>query len=151
MLLFQWQRDVLNIINTENTNRTVFWVEDTTGGTGKSILAAHIVSCEQGALFHDVDYKNNSYIYDYESVVVFDLPRMYVPANLSFIEDLKNGEILSTKYTPVRKRFPPPVVLIFSNHAPVLEHLSLDRWRVMRLEIGNDLEVTVKKTWENVQ
>ena len=146
--LYPWQRDVLTIVNEENTDRTVFWVQDTNGGVGKSILANHIVSCEGAALFHDMDVKNNSYMYQYEPVVIFDLPRLYVPTNMELIENLKNGEVNSTKYEPVKKRFPPPVVIVFSNHQPTLDHLSLDRWRVLRLERTIGDQVVVVKTWD---
>ena len=143
--LFNWQRDLLELVNEEDDDRKVWWLTDEVGGTGKSILAKHIVTCENGCLFHDTDYKSNAYLYNYETVVVFDLPRTCLPQNLAIIEDLKNGEVISTKYQPVRKRFPPPTIIVFSNHAPTMEHLSMDRWRIMRV---NDALGNLIRTWE---
>ena len=88
---------------------------------------------KNGALFQDLDYRNYSFLYNKENVVVFDLPRSYVPSNMTFIEDLKNGHVMSMKYEPRRMIFESPTLIVFSNNPPPLQHLSMDRWRLLTL------------------
>ena len=137
---------IYKLNSDENTNRTVFWVHDQVGGCGKSVLAHHIVSHYNGALFFDFDYKNNAYIYQKEAVVVFDLPKTYIPHDFRLVEDLKNGVIISQKYEVVRKVFNPAVVIIFSNNEPNLNGLSLDRWRVLTVR-QNLNEIELHQNW----
>ena len=144
--LLPWQHEVIETVSQEDNERAVFWIEDTVGGTGKSILAQFLVSAENGALFHDMDYRNNAFLYDKENVVIFDLPRSYVPGNLHFLEDLKNGHIMSSEYEPCRKIFDSPTVIVFSNNPPDLTHLSMDRWKLIRLDTTPDLSVRVIRT-----
>lgn len=92
-----------------------------------------------------MDYKNNAYLYDKEKVI-FDFPRLYEPHDLRLVEDLKNGMLLSQKYEPVRKVFSPPIIIIFSNQAPNLAMLSMDRWRIMSINQTED-DITIQKEW----
>ena len=146
LTLFPWQLEVIRTISEEDSDRSVFWVEDEVGGAGKSVLARYIVGCENAALFHDFDYRNNSFLYDKENVVVFDLPRSYVPSNMTFVEDLKNGHVMSMKYEPVRKIFDSPTIIIFSNNPPPLQHLSMDRWRLLGIGTNELGEITVTRS-----
>ena len=67
----------------------------------------------KGILFQDFDYKNNTYLFDCESLVLFDVPRSSQPDNLRLIENLKNGYLVSSKYEVLRKVFSSSVVVVF--------------------------------------
>ena len=69
-----WQEQLLKIIKEEDSNRTVFWIYDNKGGTGKSFMCQYML--KSGAiLFPDFNYRDNCYLYNNERMVVFDLAR----------------------------------------------------------------------------
>lgn len=79
-----------------------------------------------GGKYHDI-----AYLYAYEKIVVFDYARdQQERFPYKLLEDFKNGHILSTKYEPERKLFPPAKVIVFTNFAPLLDKLSHDRWDI---------------------
>ena len=112
--LLPWQQELMTEIrNVQDSNRKVLWIVDIAGGAGKSVLCQWLMSYSQGfgssILFQDFDYRNNSYLYAKERMVLFDLPRSSKPDNLKLIEDLKNGYIISTKYEVRKKVFASPL------------------------------------------
>ena len=131
-----WQRMLSNIIQEDDGGcRAVYWVVDERGGAGKSLMSQWLLR-NGGVLFADFDYRNNSYLYNKENVVVFDIPRGYHAENLRLVEDLKNGYLVSQKYEVRKKVFKSPTVVVFSNAFPDANLLSRDRWRVFEIVPG---------------
>lgn len=134
-----WQITLALTVARFDSRRKVFWIVDDTGNTGKTHFTTYLRR-NFGAFTPKLNHKEAAYLYQREPLVVFDIPRHameYVPYGL--IEDMKNGYIWSTKYEPVAKEFPPPVVIVMSNFQPSLEKLSADRWCV-RYIVNNKLE-----------
>lgn len=133
--LLPWQQMLVDIIENDDRSRTVYWVVDTIGGGGKSLMAQYLIRNNRGIIYNDFNYRDNSYIYNKEEIVVFDIPRDTNLENcsLQFLEDLKNGYLISQKYEVRRKIFNIPHVVVFSNSMPVKEKLSLDRWHVLNM------------------
>ena len=145
VVLLAWQEELMKEVReVQTSDRKVLWIVDIAGGAGKSVLCHWLMTFSKGfgssILFQDFDYRNNSYLYAKEKLVLFDLPRSSKPDNLKFIEDLKNGYIISTKYEVRKKVFPSPVVIVFSNSYPDKTLLSIDRWHVFNISrgVGND-------------
>lgn len=70
-------------------------------------------------------------IYDYEPVVISDLPRTIEGhVNYMAIEALKDGKIMAGKYQSKMKVCAPPHVVILANFEPNRAAVSLDRWDV---------------------
>ena len=139
--LLAWQNELMTELEAvRDSNRKVIWIADIAGGAGKSVLCQWLMSYSQGygstILFQDFDYRNNSFLYSKEKMVLFDLPRTSKPDNLKFIEDLKNGYIISTKYEVRKKVFESPVVIVFANSYPEKTLLSIDRWHVFHISRG---------------
>ena len=138
LTLKNWQQElVMQMNNVRNSDRAVLWVVDVSGGAGKSKMCQWLISdgsFGKATLFQDMDYRNNSYLYNSEQLVLFDIPRTTTPGDLRFVEDLKNGYLISTKYECKKKIFPSPVVVVFSNEFPVKGHLSVDRWFVYSID-----------------
>ena len=136
--LTQWQNELLgHMWEVKGNNRCVIWV---IGGAGKSMMCQWLLEGKEfgkGILFQDFDYKNNTYLFDCESLVLFDVSRSSQPDNLRLIEDLKNGYLISSKYEVRRKAFPSPVVVVFSNSFLDKMSLSLDRWKVLEIRGGS--------------
>ena len=99
--LLPWQEALIKeMTDLRECNRSVLWIVDPTGGAGKSVLCQYLMSNEKFGrtiLFQDMEYRNNTYLYNSESLVLFDLPRATIPDNLRLVEDLKNRYIISGK------------------------------------------------------
>ena len=138
MQLVPWQEQlIVEMGNVQESNRAVIWVVDVPGGAGKSLMCQWLMSqgiFGKGILFQEMDYRTNSYLYNSERLVLFDLPRSSTPADLRFIEDLKNGYLICTKYECKQKIFGSPVIVVFANEYPVKTLLSVDRWYVFHIK-----------------
>jgi hypothetical protein len=142
-----FQSSILEMLEGNPHKREVIWIYDKKGGKGKSELTAHIEDADEyDAMCCEVNnYKEFAYLYNKEGVVIFDLARTnkdddgkdYTPYRI--FESLKSGRITSTKYNPVRKRFRPPHILIFSNYLPQFEEMSLDRWSLYTINSRYEL------------
>ena len=132
-----WQKEVVEIAQSlEGDERAVLWVVDFEGGKGKSKLCQYLAEKKKAAIFHDLNYIHNSFIYGKEKYVIFDLPRGYECKDMRLVEDLKNGIINVQKYESKRVICDPPVIVVFSNALPNLGLLSMDRWNVYTLQQG---------------
>ena len=71
--------------------------------------------------------------------MIFDIPRNYAATDLRFVEDCKNGYLISSKYECRQKIFASPVDVVFSNEYPDKSLLSVDRWNVYSItdEMGD--------------
>ena len=66
--------------------------------------------------------------------VVIDVTRHEISKfDYGVLEDLKNGYMLSGKYTGSARTFDPVPVTVFANHEPNYCQLSVDRWDVVQL------------------
>lgn len=127
-----WQQAIVDIVNAPVNNRTVHWIYDSVGNTGKSELCnylelhfkAHIV---MGGKFSDLAFEFP--ITPAPEIVVLDLTRTAVEHTpYTYIEQVKNGRLSSPKYQSVTKRFKSPHLFVFSNQIPDYTKLSQDRW-----------------------
>lgn len=131
----QWQADFIgNVIDKPVDNRTVWWIYDTTGGTGKSWLCDYLIATRGAIFFENAKSRDIAYAYDGQPIVVFDFARMCEGhVNYNVIECLKNGRIFSAKYGSKAKFFKPPHVVCLANWPPERKNLSQDRWRIIDL------------------
>jgi len=140
-LFYQWQKDILKIIDLEPDDRKVVWVYETEGNVGKSAFTKWTVS-KRNALFCNggkaQDIINLCFNHDMETsnLIVWDMPRANKGViSYSAIESIKNGLICNTKYETGVKMFNPPHILIFSNYPPQdVEQLSADRWEIFEIK-----------------
>lgn len=112
------QQDVLDELLSDGSDRRIYSVVDSTGGSGKSTLV-RFLRVRHGAWVSDGDggYGDWAYDYDMQPVAVFDLPKaMEIPKDLGrFCEALSNEFIFSKKYESKTKVFKRPKIIIFSN------------------------------------
>ncbi len=109
----------------EPDDRTIIWVTDPQGGSGKSRLARHLIM-EHGACLLGGRVQDMAYQYDNERIVIFDVSRAqaeYSDHLYTMAEALKNGTLVSTKYESEMKLFGPPHVIFFCNFS-----WNRDKW-----------------------
>lgn len=112
-----WQARVLERLQQEPNDRTIYWITDRQGNQGKSRLAKHLVIVHDAAQLSG-KVADMAYGYNKERIVIFDLTRTNAEMMdylYDFAEKLKNGYIYSTKYECRAKIFDPPHVLFLSN------------------------------------
>jgi len=151
-----WQSKLLTICTQPADARSITWVYDRIGNTGKSSFAAYL----EDELRDDDGYdwfslSNMGKATDIfhlvgEAIkegwrakgVVVDLSRSFESRwdIYASLEAMKNGRITSTKYMGGRHRFASPHVVVFANWWPDTTKLSIDRWKIFEITPENDWE-----------
>ena len=135
--LRKWQQSLFLDLKKPADDRTIVWVEDTKGGSGKSTLCTKYLIPQLGFLPLEGRLQDMAHIYNGEPGVIFDLARgqtQYVEHLMVFAEKLKNGCLVSSKYNGKVKRFRPPHVVFFSNEPPPSGQWTKDRLRHIVLD-----------------
>jgi len=139
---YPWQKQVLDSIAGEADDRTVNFIVDPVGNSGKSKLAKYIGFKKLGMslAFGDARSLANLVIKMKPKPAYFlDLSRSKPKDNAmsdiyNVIEQIKNGYVLNTKYEPEIMYMEPPHVWVLSNLPPVLDALSADRWVIWEMD-----------------
>ena len=141
--LYPWQRDIFEMVTQYSPHeRLIHWYHDD-GNSGKSALAKMLVA-NHGAMMMDgrsVDIKHSIHNFheehaSYPKIIIFNLPRS-AGNSLDFVglEHVKDGNFSSTKYGGGQHTFPSPHTIVFANQAPDTRKLTLDRWRIVNLDV----------------
>lgn len=136
---YDWQLELINLIDTEPNERHVYWYWSHLGGVGKSQFCKYLVA-KKNAVFFEEGKKSDimKLIFDVDmddhNLIVVDVPRDN-GNNISYksIESIKNGMIYSSKYEGGYKLFNSPHLIVFANAEPKYEALSSDRWKVREI------------------
>jgi hypothetical protein len=152
----EWQNYLLNTIYNEESNiftksddRSIIWIEDKLGNTGKSKwikwLCANREEDVMKLTFGSTQQLKSALISGGSRKVYFvDIPRTKskedsLPALISVVEDLKNGHLSSVMYGNYKSLFlEPPHVLVFSNNECPIKLMSADRWIWLRISPDGD-------------
>lgn len=154
-----WQQACLNLICNElqnANNRAVHWWYEEEGASGKSHLAGYL-QLQYNALYLEAGRKADL-AYTFQNaislrdvpIVVCDFVRTTQPSEdghltgnatsnnflhnvFAFLEAIKNGRLLVTKYQSRSIVFKPPVVICFANWQPPKETMSKDRWHIVKI------------------
>lgn len=139
--LYEWQKDIIKIINSEPDDRTIHWYYDKIGCNGKTTLAKHLCMNNKDCIYltgkaADMKYGIFNMIEQNRTVktVILDLTRS-IENYVSYqgIEEIKNGIFFNTKYESKMCIFDNPHVIIFANFRPIEEKLSIDRWNIVEI------------------
>lgn len=141
---YDWQKDVIDLVQKEPDDRHVYWFWENKGCRGKSALAKHLAlkygGCKvEGArkdcYFSLAKKMEKCEEENFPKILIFDIPRCdQGNVNYHVIEDVKNGYIFSAKYESGDIFLPLMHVIIFANFPPDEEEkLSKDRWIVKHI------------------
>lgn len=140
--LYPWQQEILDRCLEEPDDRTINYIIDPVGNTGKSKFVKYM-GFHHGALFLPWGRAGDLLNYITENkdagIFMFDLSRTK-PADWArddistCMEYLKNGQIVNLKYKTCGVNFDPPHVWVFSNQPPNFESMSRDRWRLWTID-----------------
>ena len=136
--LYEWQKEILTIIEKDPDDRTIYWYYETKGNVGKSTFCKYLAIKHAAIILSgkatDMKYGIIKFIEkhgDYPQLIVFDVPRT-TRQFLSYqgIEEVKNGCFFSSKYESDMVIGNAPHLFIFANFKPDIEKMSMDRWRI---------------------
>lgn len=140
-----WQEELDNLLNMEPDDRTIIWIYDTKGGTGKTYYAKYKCDIEKSKyrIFTDLGTsKDSSTIVENELKSGWDSWGMFINLSrqaehhtrmYSYIENIKDGSVTTQKYSGKTLRFDPPHVVILANWPPITNQLSMDRWLIYKI------------------
>lgn len=133
------QSKIMRILGGEPDDRTINWVVDYAGNSGKTCLAKHLCLTNPESTLYvsgkasDIKYGVYTFLQKFElEVLLIDLTRS-VEGFVSYqaIEECKNGIFYNTKYESGMCCFNPPHIVVFANFAPETHKLSADRWNIL--------------------
>jgi len=120
-------------------DRTVYWVQDPTGNSGKSKFSKWLVRRNNNITkiaFGSSNQLRSSVISEgIKDFYILDIPRTLgdddsINSVVSVIEDIKNGYVKSGMYGESKELFlKPPHILVFTNKVCPITLLSKDRWQ----------------------
>ena len=140
-----FQSDILEMISQPADDRTIVFIVDHEGKSGKSRLAEYLLRNYQAFLCCG-KVLDIAKLYNYENLIICDVPRVTSDhINYQALEYLKNGVIVSGKFEPCNKMRDVgdnAHIFVFMNQYPNVEVLSRDRYRVYDLYDSKLVDVT---------
>lgn len=142
--LHAWQEQLKAILMTKPDNRTIHWIYDPVGNSGKTMFTKYMqfhhgmltVSYGDAKNLVNLVYKNphlQAYMFDLTRAKPAEFGRSDI---YSTMESIKNGYMVNQKYETGTLMMMPPHVVVFSNQEPEYELLSQDRWKVWKFGPG---------------
>lgn len=134
--LFEWQQKLNHQLLLPPNDRSVTFVVDHAGNRGKSWFAKYYCSLHENACYmRPGKHADMAYALPPTLRVLFlDCTRKqleYLP--YTFMEELKDGLVMSSKYESCVKRYGPVHVVVLLNQDPDMTALSTDRYDVIDL------------------
>lgn len=145
---YPWQKFVLDTIQADPDDRSVYWLFDSVGKKGKSKLTKYLAFNKLAKTIGvDTASRLASALIQAgpRRAYVIDIPRTLckdksITSIINVIESLKNGQIQDNMYGRNEELFfDPPHVFVLSNYPPPREMLSADRWMVFEITADNDV------------
>lgn len=131
-----WQQELNQQLNRKPDDRKVIFVVDVEGNQGKSWFAKYYCSLHDDAFYmRPGKHADMAYIIPLTMRVLFlDCTRSqleYMP--YTFLEEVKDGLVQSTKYECIMKKYPAVHVCVLMNRMPEKSALSADRYDIKEL------------------
>lgn len=141
--LYEWENNILDIIDKEPDDREIYWYYGKSGRNGKTSFCKYLVM-ECGAIILSgkaSDIKNAIVEYKKSNdclpeLICINIPKSFNSDFLSYsgIEEIKDMLFYSGKYEGGMICGNAPHIFIFSNVIPDIYKCSLDRWKIFDIE-----------------
>lgn len=135
----QWQKDLMAEISEIPDDRTINWIWDPVGYSGKSSFAKHF------GKYKDAFVSTTANIYHVATqlqeqikngdkailIAIFNFSRQTEKLKIyQALESLKDGMITSQKYRGTTMFLQHPHVVVFANYLPDVSKVTRDRWKI---------------------
>lgn len=133
-----WQTRVAGIMGDAPNDRTITFVVDTEGNSGKSWMCRYALTKypERAQVMRIGKRDDLAHVIDVDKdLFLVDVPRdQMIYLQYSVLESLKDRMIFSPKYDSCLKILKKtPTVIVFSNEEPDMEKLTVDRYHIIRI------------------
>lgn len=144
-LLKPWQQALKEVVDEPPNPRTIHWIWEPKGKTGKSYMGKYLAARYGAVLLTSGKKADMAYIFMMsvkKDIVIFDLSRTGAPTEgrehfldggYSLAEDIKNGVVVNTKYESQTVLTMGSHVIFFANFSPDMTKWSLDRYNEIKL------------------
>lgn len=141
--LYNWEKDIIQIIKQEPDDRTIYWYWSREGCVGKTTFCKYLTIEHEAICLHGKGSDIRNGVLDYYNkksvcpiLCVFPIPRSYNEEYLSYegLENIKDMYFYSGKYEGGMICGPCPHLFVFANCEPNLEMCSKDRWKVVCID-----------------
>lgn len=153
---FPWQNKIIDLLFVPGSSniktaddRTIIWITDTQGNTGKSKLVKWCCFNNDRVVkitFGTASQLRSAIISAGQRLIYFvDIPRTLgtddsIHSLMSALEDLKNGFVVSSMYGQNESLLlDPPHIVVFSNKMCPQQMMSKDRWKTFCIAPDKDL------------
>lgn len=146
--LFDWQKDIIDIVSNKPEKRHIYWYYSKLyGGIGKSEFCkylirkynAHLIGGDKKDIMTQIlGSKGEKRI---SNLYVYNIAKACKGLSYTALEDIKDGLITSTKYEGCSKVIPIPHIIVFSNFEPDYKKMMPDRFIVRRLDYGPENQI----------
>jgi hypothetical protein len=140
--LYDWQKDIISIIQQEPDDRTIHWFWEKVGCSGKSTFCKYL-AVKHNALIVSSKASDMKYMIVkfeeqygvYPEIIIMDIARSKDTCNIDYegIEEVKNGLFMSSKYECCQVIMNCPHIICFANDSPNRGDMSKDRWHVVNI------------------
>lgn len=139
---YNWQKNIIKIIDTEPDDRTIYWFWEDTGNVGKSAFCKYLCA-KRGAIMCSgkaTDMKHMivqhyEKLGEYPELILFDIPRTsFDYLSYTGMEEIKNGCFHSSKYEGGQVVMNCPHIICFANCEPDSYKMSEDRWKITKIQ-----------------
>nr|WAE42481.1 MAG: replication associated protein [Cressdnaviricota sp.] len=137
-----WQKEIIDLIETEPDSRTIYWYTDYIGNLGKSFLTKYlyitydieIVNGKATDIFNCLRVRMEKSPNKTPKAIIVDVPRcMDKYISYQAIEKIKDGLVYSGKYEGGTILLDDVHIIVFSNSLPEQNQMSNDRWKIKEL------------------
>lgn len=133
--LYEWQNKIVELVKTKPDDRSIHWMWDREGCTGKTALCKYLCvnlnAILVGGSASDAKYALIKWKEKHGNpkIVLYNLARGDTVDYVG-LEQIKDGIFFSSKYESEMMIFNSPHVIVFANRPPCMDNLSKDRWVV---------------------
>ena len=147
-MLFDWEKDIIDIIQQEPDDRSIHWFFENEGCAGKSTfckyLAVKFNALIVGARASDMKYmivKYEEINGVYPDIIIMDISRSNDINDIDYdgIEQVKNGLFMNSKYECCQVIMNCPHIICFANSPPMKDAMSMDRWKISKVKKNSNL------------
>lgn len=141
--LYPWQQKVKEIIDKPADDRTILWIWEATGKTGKTQFCKYLavnynmLFVQGGAKdmkFQLIEHFKQDECNKDNLIVVMGLTRTKEHfVSYEGLESIKDGIFASTKYESSMCIFNSPHMIVMANFEPDMDNLSHDRWDIREI------------------
>lgn len=139
--LYDWEKKILKILDTEPDKRTLYWIHEPNGCAGKTTFQKYVFTHYKECVVlsgKGADMKNGIVNYlkttgKLPRIVLINIPMSVDMNYISYtgIEEVKDMFFFSGKYEGGMVCGKNPHVIIFANREPDYGECAKDRWKVL--------------------